>query len=301
MSAEPVVNPTVAALNSLQIYDPDQAAAYREHAKGVQAVLGADFPTRLSEWVREWAHTGGPGAVILTGNAGTGKTAAAEAYCEAAGSELPLEPAEVELAPQRFLVKDLSDFGALDDRAAILEHAWEIGTGDENAMTLIAANEGMLRNSLRRIDKPFAAQMLLDLDRAMAEGAAAVDGVFVVNVNRQRPTSKKLWTSIVDYMANEDKWSVCIARECPARDVCPMRLNAAAWREPHVSEAGRSLMRTAARLLPLNTASVLRAVARRRFAAIRFASTVSAGTRSMKAPSFGSASSGSSPFAIASR
>jgi len=36
-----------------------------------------------------------------------------------------------------------------------------------------------------------------------------------------------------------------IEQKCPARDVCPMRLNAAAWREPHVSEAGRSLMRLA--------------------------------------------------------
>ena len=53
VSAQPVVNPTVAALNALQIYDPDQAAAYREHAKGVQAVLGADFPTRLAQWVSD--------------------------------------------------------------------------------------------------------------------------------------------------------------------------------------------------------------------------------------------------------
>jgi hypothetical protein len=112
VSAQPVVNPTVAALNALQIYDPDQAAAYREHAKGVQAVLGADFPTRLAQWVGEWAEKGGPAALILTGNAGTGKTAAAEAFCASVGSELPLEAEEVELALNRFLVKDLSDFGS---------------------------------------------------------------------------------------------------------------------------------------------------------------------------------------------
>ena len=59
MSAQPVVNPTVAALNALQIYDPDQAAAYREHAKGVQAVLGADFPTRLARLGRRVGEKGG--------------------------------------------------------------------------------------------------------------------------------------------------------------------------------------------------------------------------------------------------
>jgi hypothetical protein len=245
VSAQPVVNPTVAALNALQIYDPDQAAAYREHARGVQAVLGADFPTRLSQWVGEWAGKGGPAALILTGNAGTGKTAAAEAYCAAVGAELPLEAAEVELAAGRFLVKDLSDFGSLDRRGEILQHAWEIGTGSSDAMSLVAANEGMLRGTLRRITRPFAGQMLDVLDRAMAEGAAVEAGLYIVNVNRQRPTSKNLWGAIVDYMANEVKWSVCIEQECPARDVCPMRLNAAAWRRAEVSEAGRSLMRLA--------------------------------------------------------
>ncbi len=97
MNAQPVVNPTVAALNALQIYDPDQAAAYREHAKGVQAVLGPDFPTRLAQWVAEWTEHGGPAALILTGNAGTGKTAVAEAYCDVLGVRLPLKAAEIEL------------------------------------------------------------------------------------------------------------------------------------------------------------------------------------------------------------
>jgi hypothetical protein len=245
VSAQPVVNPTVAALNALQIYDPDQAAAYREHAKSVQAVLGADFPTRLAQWVRGWAEKGGPAALILTGNAGTGKTAAAEAYSAAVGRELPLEAEEVELAPCRFLVKDLSDFGSLEKRAQILEHLWKIGTGRADAMSLVAANEGMLRSTLRRISSPFAPEMLRVLDRAMTEGAAVEGAVYIVNVNRQRPTAKDLWNAIVDYMAGEEKWSVCIEQECPARDVCPMRLNAAAWRKQEVSEAGRSLTRLA--------------------------------------------------------
>ena len=245
MSAQPIVNPTVVALNALQIYDPDQAAAYREHAKGVQAILGPDFPTRLSSWVSEWAKNGGPAALILTGNAGTGKTAAAEAYCEAVGRELPLEADEVTLAESRFLVKDLSDFGLLERRAEILRHAWEIGTGSEDAMTLVAANEGMLRATLRKINEPFARAMLNVLDSAMAQGAAIERGIHIVNVNRQRPTSTALWDSIVDYMANESKWTVCITEDCPARNVCPMRLNAAAWRETEVSEAGRSLTRLA--------------------------------------------------------
>jgi hypothetical protein len=245
VSSPPVVNPTVAALNALQIYDPDQAAAYREHAASVRAILGSDFPTRLSEWIAEWARAGGPGAVVLTGNAGTGKTAAAEAYCAVVGAELPLEAAEVELVRGRFLVKDLSDFGDVRERSRILDHAWQIATGDADEMSLIAANEGMLRGTLRRTDRPSATAMLSVLDRAMTEGAAAEGGLYIINVNRQRPTSDALWKGIIGYMAAEDKWSICVEQECPARDVCPMRLNATAWRQPEVAEAGRSLTRLA--------------------------------------------------------
>jgi hypothetical protein len=235
----------VAALNALQIYDPDQAAAYREHAAGARSVLGPDFPTRLSEWITEWARRGGPGSVILTGNAGTGKTAAAEAYCQVVGRELPLEAAEVELAPGRLLVKDLSDFGDVNERAGILEHAWDIAVGDHDRMTLVAANEGMLRGTLARIDRPFAQQMTAVLDSAMEKGAAGDRALCIVNVNRQRPTANRLWNEIVRYMVAEEKWSVCVDRECPARDVCPMRLNAAAWRRAEVAEAARSLTRLA--------------------------------------------------------
>ena len=243
---EPVVNPTVAALNALQIYDPDQAAAYREHARHVAAVLGDDFSTRLADWVGNWARTGGPAALILTGNAGTGKTAAAEAYCTVLGAPLPLEPKEVQLAPDRFLVKDLSDFGAVETRAGLLEHAWQIGTGAADAMALVCANEGMLRGTLDRVaDQAFSSQVLAVLDRAMAEGVGVESNLVIVNVNRQRATSAPLWAGMVDYLASEEKWSACIELKCPARDMCPMRLNAAEWRRSEVSEAGRSLVRLA--------------------------------------------------------
>ena len=172
---------------------------------------------------------GRAGALILTGNAGTGKTAAAEAYCADIGSELPLEAAEVELAPNRFLVKDLSDFGSLATRTEILEHAWQIGTGGDGRDVARRRERGDAARDAATIDRRSPA-MLDVLDRAMAT-VAAEGGLCIVNVNRQRPTSKNLWDAIVDYMAGEEKWSICIEQECPARDVCPMRLNAAAWRQ----------------------------------------------------------------------
>ncbi|MEV5447550.1 hypothetical protein AB0N23_34265, partial [Streptomyces sp. NPDC052644] len=74
--------PAVAALRSLSIFSADQAGAYREHFQSLSDALGEDVPTRLASHVTAWAGRGEPGAIVLTGNAGTGKTAVAESYCQ---------------------------------------------------------------------------------------------------------------------------------------------------------------------------------------------------------------------------
>lgn len=70
-------NPTVAALRGLSIFSADQGGAYREHYAQLAEVLGADVDTRLGDYIREWARARKAGAILLTGNAGTGKTAVA--------------------------------------------------------------------------------------------------------------------------------------------------------------------------------------------------------------------------------
>jgi hypothetical protein len=71
--------PVVTALRKLSVFSADQAGAYREHFAQISAALGDDARTLLATYVSDWAAGGEPGVVILTGNAGTGKTAAAEA------------------------------------------------------------------------------------------------------------------------------------------------------------------------------------------------------------------------------
>ncbi len=85
----PAELPVVAALRTLSIFGADQGGAYREHFAEIARALGPDIPTRLGETTVEWANSGVPGLRILTGNAGTGKTAVAEAFCRANGAELP--------------------------------------------------------------------------------------------------------------------------------------------------------------------------------------------------------------------
>src|ERR1700722_7673356 len=99
--------PVVTALRKLSVFSADQAGAYREHFAQIAAVLGDDVRTLLATYVSDWAADSEPGVVILTGNAGTGMTAVAEAYCRAVGAELPPHDAMATVAEGRRVIKDL--------------------------------------------------------------------------------------------------------------------------------------------------------------------------------------------------
>lgn len=227
--------PAVTALRLLSVFSADQAGAYREHFAALADALGDDVETKLGRFVADWAAQGTPGVVVLTGNAGTGKTAVAEAYCRVAGVPLPTQDALVEIGPGQRVVKDLSGLPDAASRASTLRSALEPG----NAQTLLCANEGVLRDALDDIGAPDAAEVL---DRALRHGAARSDGLTIVNVNRQRPTGDRLWGQLVDYVTREDIWGGCA--DCPFETGgCPMRSNAAHLRRPDVREQLRTLVR----------------------------------------------------------
>ena len=227
--------PAVTALRLFSVFSADQAGAYREHFAELADALGDDIETKLGRFVADWAAEGAPGVVVLTGNAGTGKTAVAEAYCRAAGVALPTEDALVEVGPRQRVIKDLSGLPDATSRASTLRSALEPG----DAQTLLCANEGVLRDALDDIGAHDVADVL---DRALRHGAARSDGLTIVNVNRQRPTGDRLWGQLVDYVTREDIWGGCA--DCPFdTGGCPMRSNAAQLRRPDVREQLRTLVR----------------------------------------------------------
>lgn len=227
--------PVVGALRMLSVFSANQAGAYREHFAALSAALGKDVETKLGRFLTEWAESGRPGAVILTGNAGTGKTAAAEAYCRALGVALPDEDALVEVSPGRRVLKDLSGLPDTASRAAVLSDA----VRSEEVQTLICANEGVLRDGLADLQLKAATETL---EAALRRGAATEGNLTVVNVNRQRPTGAQLWDQVLDYVTREQLWSGC--NNCPY-DIggCPMRSNAEQLRRPDVRQQLRTLFR----------------------------------------------------------
>lgn len=230
--------PVVAALRALSVFSADQAGAYREHFAALAAVLGDDVKSKLAAFLADWAKSGEPGTVILTGNAGTGKTAATEAYCRALGVTLPDYDALVEVSPARRVLKDLSGVPDPTLRAETLHDA----LGTINVQTLVSANEGVLRDALADLELRTATEILED---ALRHGAAQGDGLTVVNVNRQRPTGQQLWNQIIDYLTRPELWTGC--DDCPY-DIggCPMRSNAEQLRRPDVRNQLRTLFRLGA-------------------------------------------------------
>ncbi|WP_036418387.1 hypothetical protein [Mycobacterium sp. 155] len=226
--------PVVAALRSLSVFSADQAGAYREHFAMLGETLGSDIDTKLGRYITEWALSGVAGTVVLTGNAGTGKTAVAEAYCRAVDSDLPSDDALLEVAKGRWVVKDLSGLPASRERAEVVGKSL-----DSDHQTLICANEGVLRDALEDIGDAGAANTL---EEALRQGAAARPGLTVINVNRQRPTGDRLWKQLLDYVTREELWTGC--NDCPFdAGNCPMRTNAERLRDPRVREQLRTLVR----------------------------------------------------------
>lgn len=173
----------------------------------------------------------------MTGNAGTGKTALVEAYCEVLGTGRPEDDSLIEVGSGRFVVKDFSGMKKAD-RARVIALSRRIREG--SAMQLfVCANEGVLRDAL--VDTPDSEiEVLLDraLDRGVAE-ARHENGVVILNMNRQRWTNPEMWDSLLDFLVREELWERCHA--CASMGACPIQANAAALRQPGPREAARRL------------------------------------------------------------
>jgi hypothetical protein len=235
-SRQTVELPVVSALRALSVFRADQAGAYREHFEPLAEILGDDVETKLRRHVVGWADDASPGVLVLTGNAGTGKTAVAEAYCRALGAPLPTNDGLAEVAGASWVIKDLSGLPNRPARAAALAAVLD---ARGRAQALVCANEGVLRDALDDIGRP---GFVLALELALRQGAARNDNVTIVNVNRQRLTHDRVWGPLLDFVTREELWPGC--QDCPF-DLggCPMRSNAEQLRNPLVREQLRALVR----------------------------------------------------------
>ena len=226
------VNPTVTALRRL----------YRASEAGNAGNRGLDddfaketyVPTLLDTSLVPGVLSGEVSIVLLTGNPGDGKTS----FLSKLGDRLRAEGAEVveEDAAGWHLrlggrhlraVYDASEsHGELSSDALVLRTLSPAHLDPASNSALIAVNDGRLRQFL--IDHDEFEDLKFEVDRQQ-KGDAASGHVALVDLKRRslaaQEPDESLALRTLDSFTQEEKWSVC--HDCLAREVCPMRTNAA--------------------------------------------------------------------------
>jgi hypothetical protein len=233
-----VTNSFVDYLNRYTTASPDHEAAFDEFLSCVAPPSGQllRLETRVERFLRARFLQPHPPSIILTGNAGDGKTYLCRQIVEAfteqqvaeweSLTERPLERDGVRL----HVVKDLSELG--DERGIALLHdlamAWKSASRD---CYLIAANEGRLRALLGQ-----AGELELDreVDRQLQHGVDAGAPQLVV-INLTAVTTSSFVPAALAWMTAEEHWKAC--EPCSISERCPVRHNALRLRDTHT--AGR--------------------------------------------------------------
>lgn len=235
----PVIsNPFVDYLTRYTTASPDHEAAFDEFlAQALPPASGPlHIPTKVESFLRACFTRPDPPSVILTGNAGDGKTYLCRQIVAAftgrqvedwdALAERPLERKGVRL----HVVKDLSELG--DERGiAVLRNLAATWSEAGANRYLIAANEGRLRDLLSQTGAP---DLYDDIDQQIQYGTNVGSSRLMVIDLTKVTTSSFVPASLLWMTANEH-WTACA--NCPILDRCPVRHNAERLRDPHI--AGR--------------------------------------------------------------
>jgi hypothetical protein len=237
-----VSNPFVDYLSRYTTASPDHEAAFDEFL--AQASPPAGVPLRLNTkveaFLRACFERPDPPSVILTGNAGDGKTYLCR-QITAAFTGQPVTDWEafadrpVERDGKRLhVIKDLSE---LDDERGIMVLrglAASLGGGSIDRY-LIAANEGRLRALLS--DDPQLRRLYESIDTQLRHGADSGSALLVV-INLTDVTTSSFVPATLRWMTKSEHWAACLP--CPIRDRCPVRHNAQRLGHEHI--AGRVQM-----------------------------------------------------------
>jgi hypothetical protein len=230
-----VENPFVAFLGRYTTASPDHEAAFDEFLAKTPPPSGQPLrlPTRVEAFLRERFDRPDPPSVILTGNAGDGKTFLCRQILAAFGvndpdwdalATTPLERDGVRLR----VVKDLSELSR-PDGARVLGQLAEALEHPGPERLLIAANEGRLRDLLG-LD-PTLAPLLSRIEAQLRDGPDAASADLVV-INLTAVATSAFVPAALAWMADAEHWRACAG--CPLSDNCPIRWSANRLRDPHV-------------------------------------------------------------------
>jgi hypothetical protein len=225
-------------VKSLANYLPFDASYQQLYAEYADPNEANPLDTQTFNYVENLLSQSNTHMIILTGDAGHGKTYLCRLLLEKIGytkdqskEELLLHgsgdhvfhPKNGEGRPLR-IFKDLSDF---DEPVAadILSEKMQ----DDGVITLVCANEGRLRSVVSHASDALGL-LITTLEEGMDRGVTTIkDGLYVINLNFQSVTSiteaeDSLTHQLLrNWVGDRRRWTKC--KTCEAQEVCPIYHN----------------------------------------------------------------------------
>lgn len=227
------VNRTVADLSRYLPFDAAAGNLYEEHIHTNQRL---EFDTVALKFIKDLIRDDAVTMVVLTGNAGHGKTHLCRRLISESGAkptdamaamsgdlvgEVPIELPG--LARQVRILKDLSEIEPAESAATRLVELLE----DTNTLAIVCANEGRLRHVVSS-DRGRLGMLVETLEAGIRRGATTADGtVHVVNLNFQAvtpPSGESFLDFALDHwLGHGNRWRKCT--DCLAAGTCPILAN----------------------------------------------------------------------------
>lgn len=232
-----LTNPFVAYLNRYTTVSPEHEAAFDEFITQLPPPSGEPLRlvTKTEQSIKNYIQRGSPPSIILTGNAGDGKTY----LCRQIVQILTGQPVKdwsdrldwhIDLG--NFTLRVVKDLSEMDEGTGVDLMLDLAITRDEKCpkqIFLIAANEGRLRALLR---DDLLEGLYKDIDQQLREGPNINSNVIVINLNRTTTSSYVIQT--LSWLTHANHWSLC--QGCPALNRCPIRLNATRLADQFIAE-----------------------------------------------------------------
>ncbi len=232
-------NPFIPYLNRYTTASPDHEAAFDEFIGQTPPPGGAPLrlETRTERFVRACFARPRPPSVILTGNAGDGKTYLCRQIVAAFTGQPVMDWADRLDWPiardglTLRVVKDLSEMSEEAGASVLRDLVANWRAEEPREVFLIAANEGRLRAVLQR---ERLVELYQEMDRQLREGPALEnDRLIVLNLNQV--TTSTYVPAALEWLTDPARWEPCAA--CAAWANCPIYFNARRLADAHV--AGR--------------------------------------------------------------
>lgn len=230
-------NPFAAYLNRYTTVSSEHEAAFDEFITQSQPPSGEilRLNTKIEVFLRELFDKERPTSVILTGNAGDGKTY----LCRQIATKLNdghipqnwdrethwvLERSSYKL----IVIKDLSEMGETNG-AKLLKGLAKQYQG-EKFIFLVAANEGRLRavlakEGLRELENEVGTQLRDGPD---------LNNQHLIVFNLNQITTSTFVPQALTWLTDSQHWQACAG--CPAFNACPIRFNAERLAQNHVAK-----------------------------------------------------------------